>query len=295
MTDPVTRVMVVGASGMLGHRVARHFARSRDTVALLRKGNRPPRLVRALAGARVVETGPLDGDAIAALLDHYRPELVINAAGLIKQRPEASDPVAMIEANALLPHRLAAHCSTRAVRLIHVSSDCVFNGYRGHYREEDPTDASDLYGRTKRLGEPTGRGVLTMRTSIIGPEIGTAYGLLEWFRARQRTTANGYRRVIFPGLPTIRVAMLLETVADRFPLLDGLYHVGAEPIAKHDLLSLINDRYGFQITLRPVDEPASDRSLDCSRFRLATGFVAESWPELVDLMASNEEDERKPE
>jgi dTDP-4-dehydrorhamnose reductase len=289
MTASADRVLVVGASGMLGHRVVRHFSASREVIAVVRPGPRPRELQQILARARM-ETQALDGAApIAALLDHHRPAVVINAAGLIKQRPTGADPVAMIEANSLLPHRLASACRQRGIRLLHISSDCVFAGTRGRYREEDVTDADDLYGRTKALGEPREAGCLTLRTSMIGPEIGTAFGLLEWFRTRAGKTAAGYRRVIFPGLPTIRLAMLLRTIVDEFPALHGLYHVGAAPIAKHDLLQRINDRYRLGVTITPADDPVSDRSLDCTRFRDATGFVAEPWADLVDLMALDEE------
>jgi dTDP-4-dehydrorhamnose reductase len=280
---------------MLGHRIVRHLGASREVVALLRAGGRPPRLARVLRGARVVETGRLDSTSIGELLDRHEPQVVINAAGLIKQRPLSCDPVAMIEANALLPHRLAACCRERAIRLIHISSDCVFAGTRGHYREDDETDAQDLYGRTKALGEPAGEHCLTLRTSIIGPEIDSAFGLLEWFRTRAGQTAIGFRRVIFPGLPTIRIGMLIGTIIDRFPGLSGLYHVGADPIAKHDLLGLINQRYRLNVAIAASDTPVSDRSLDCGLFRTATGFTAESWTALVDLMAADEEAERQGE
>jgi dTDP-4-dehydrorhamnose reductase len=291
--DRTGPVMVVGGSGMLGHRIVRHLASSRAVIALLRAGPRSVRLVRVLRDARVVETGALDSRTIGALLDRHAPRALVNAAGLIKQRPASADPITMIETNALLPHRLAAECGSRGIRFLHVSSDCVFGGARGHYREDDPTDAQDLYGRTKALGEPTGERCLTLRTSIIGPEIDGAFGLLEWFRTRAGQTAPGYRRVIFPGLPTIRLAMLIESVIDRFTSLSGLYHVGAEPIAKHDLLQLINQRYQLNVTIEPADTPVSDRSLDCSRFRTATGFLAEPWPILVDMMAADEEAERR--
>jgi dTDP-4-dehydrorhamnose reductase len=285
-------VLVVGASGMLGHRVVRHLSTTRDVIAVVRPGPRARHLQQILSTARLEVWAPDSDTGIAELLDRHEPSVVVNTAGLIKQRPGASDPIAMIEANALLPHRLAAACGRRDIRLIHVSSDCVFTGTRGRYREDDVTDAGDLYGRTKALGEPCAGRCLTLRTSIIGPEIGSSFGLLEWFRGRAGQAASGYRRVIFPGLPTVRFAMLLQTLIDRFPALSGLYHVGAEPISKHDLLSLINARYRLNVSLTPADEPVSDRSLDCSRFRTATGFVAEPWPELVDLMASDEESER---
>ena len=284
-------ILVTGASGMLGHRIVRHFAGRRPVVAVMRDGSRPERLRRVLAQARVETVATLSEDAVARLLDTHRPSAVINAAGLIKQRPAASDAVTMIEANAALPHRLAAACAGRDIRLVHISSDCVFSGRSGRYTEDDVTDAMDMYGRSKALGEPVGPGCLSLRTSVIGPEIGSAFGLLEWFRSRRGGTADGFRRVIFPGLPTIEVARVIEKVLEEQPRLSGLYHVAADPISKFDLLDLINRRYGLGVTLRAVDEPVSDRSLDGSRFRAATGFEAAPWPELIDLMARDEEAE----
>lgn len=283
------RVIVLGASGMLGHRVARHLSASRSVVAVMRPGPRPDRLGAVLRRADVRIIDALTDDSIGALLDDVRPAAVVNAAGVIKQRPAAADVLTMIETNSMLPHRLARACGARGVRLIHVSSDCVFSGHRGNYREEDLTDAIDAYGRSKALGEPAGANCLTLRTSIIGPEIGTAFGLLEWIRSRAGQSADGFRKVIFPGLPTIRLARVIETMLDEHPSLSGLYHVAATPISKHDLLHLINDRYRFGISIRGVDEPVSDRSLDGSRFVAATGITLEAWPELVDQMARDEE------
>lgn len=293
MSSPVQPVMVVGASGMLGHRVVRYLAPTRDLIAVVRPASRSERLKRILAAARVVEVAQPGPVEIATLLDRWEPRAVVNAAGLIKQRPLGADPVAMIEANALLPHRLAAECGRRGVRLIHISTDCVFSGSRGRYREDDAPDARDLYGRSKALGEPVTGGCLTLRTSMIGPEVGTAFGLLEWLRSRAGGTADGYRHVIFTGLPTVRLAALLERLLDDFPHLAGLFHVGAAPVTKYDLLGLINARYRLAIELRAVDVPVIDRSLDCCRFAAATRFQAEDWPALVELMARDEEDEQR--
>lgn len=276
---------------MLGHRLVRHFAKQQRVAAVLRPGTRPERLHRVLSDAHVIQIPELNAGAVERLLDDVGPQVVINAAGLIKQRPNASDAVAMIEANAVLPHRLAAACRSRRIRLIHVSSDCVFSGQRGNYAETDVTDADDLYGRSKALGEPTGDGCLSLRTSIIGPEIGSAFGLLEWFRTRRGTTADGFAGVIFPGLPTIEVARVIDKVIHQHPALSGLYHLGATPISKHELLDLINRRLDLRVTLRRVEHPKSDRSLDYSKFVAATGYAPVSWPELIDRMARDEEEE----
>lgn len=284
-------ILITGASGMLGHRLVRYFAPARRVVAVKRPGPRPERLHRVLARAEVVDVDAFDPAAIDALLDRYAPGVVVNAAGLIKQRPGAADAVAMVEANALLPHRLAAACVPRGIRLIHVSSDCVFSGRRGNYRETDVTDADDLYGRSKALGEPVGEGCLSVRTSIIGPEIGSAFGLLEWFRTRRGGSADGFARVIFPGLPTIEVARIIDSIIDAHPALSGLYHLGATPISKYELLELINRRMNLGVTLRRVEQPLSDRSLDYSRFAAATGYSPAPWPELIDRLATDEEAE----
>lgn len=276
---------------MLGHRLVRHLAKAHDVIGVMRPGPRPDRLRRVLAAATCVEVAELDARAIGELLDTHRPQVVLNAAGLIKQRPRAGDAVAMIEANALLPHCIAAACAARGIRMIHVSSDCVFRGDRGNYKEADATDASDLYGRSKALGEPVGPGSLSLRTSIIGPEIGSAFGLLEWFRSRRGGHVDGFARVIFPGLPTIEVARIIEDVMHAHPDLTGLYHLGAAPISKYDLLDLINRRMALGVTLRRVEEPVSDRSLDYSRFAAATGYVPAPWPELIDRAAADEEHE----
>jgi dTDP-4-dehydrorhamnose reductase len=293
MTATVGRILITGASGMVGHRLVRHFAADREVIAVLRPGGRPGRLDRVLAPATQEISPSLTSTDIGRLLDRHQPQVVLNAAGLIKQRPAARDEAAMMEANCALPTRLAAACAARGIRLVHVSSDCVFSGTRGRYREDDVPDASDTYGRSKAMGEPVGPGCLSLRTSVIGPEIGSAFGLLEWFRSRRGQQADGYKRVIFPGLPTIAVAEIMEMVIDRFPDLSGLFHVGADPISKYDLLDLINQRYALGVTLRAVDHPVSDRSLDCSRFAAATGYRAEPWPVLIDRMALDEEAETR--
>ncbi len=291
MTPRAERITIVGASGMLGHRLVRHFRRSKHVTAVVRRPPAAARLARALCGAEIAVESVLTPDRIAAVIETHAPDVVINAAGLIKQRPASCDPVAMIEANALLPRRLAAACRAAGVRLIHISSDCVFSGARGNYAETDVTDAQDLYGRSKALGEPVDEGALTLRTSIIGPEIDSRFGLLEWFRSRAGAGARGYARVIFPGLPTVEVARLLETIVDDFPDLRGLYHAGAEPISKDALLRLVNERYRLGVRIEAVQHPVSDRSLDCRKFREATGWLADPWPVLVDRMARDEEDE----
>ncbi len=275
------RLLVVGAAGMLGHVLLDVFANVRGTevVGTVRDAAARDRLSERHR-ARIDIAGDLtDLDALRALLDRTDPTLIVNAAGALKH---VSDPATMIAVNALLPHRLARLAAERGARLIHIGTDCVFSGVRGSYREEDIPDANDRYGRTKWLGEPDAPA-LTIRTSLIGPELGARRGLLGWFLG-EPGPVPGYARAVFSGLPTITFARLLRDVIVPRPDLAGVWHVSAEPIAKLDLLHLIADAWPQSIAIVPQDTPVVDRSLDSSRFRALTGWVPPPWPDLVAQM-----------
>jgi dTDP-4-dehydrorhamnose reductase len=222
--------------------------------------------------------------ALEALLERVRPQAVVNAVGLVKQRREAEDVVAAIETNALLPHRLARLGTRAGARLVHFSTDCVFSGDRGLYAERDRPDPVDTYGRSKLLGE-VGAPHLTLRSSIIGLELGRTQGLVEWFLA-SRGKIGGYRRAIWSGLTTAEMARLVGRVLADHPALAGLYHVAAEPIDKHSLLTRLARELGRgDVTIEPVDEPSCDRSLDGSAFAAATGYRVPSWDEMLRELA----------
>jgi dTDP-4-dehydrorhamnose reductase len=172
------------------------------------------------------------------------------------------------------------------VRLVHVSTDCVFSGEKGNYRENDPPDAADLYGRTKFLGEVDIPGCVTLRTSIIGHELSGRHGLVEWFLA-QEGTVKGFARAVFSGFPTVEMARIVAERILPYERLSGLYHVSSEPISKYDLLRLVAKEYGKRIGIERDEEFACDRSLDSSRFREAIGYEPPAWPELVARMRAH--------
>src|SRR5207253_2340396 len=151
------------------------------------------------------------------------------------------DPVVCLSINSLFPHRLARLCHAAKARLIHVSTDCVFSGRKGNYTEADQPDAEDLYGRSKLLGEVQGPGCLTLRTSIIGRELDTRQGLVEWFLSNQGRKVKGYRRAIFSGLTTDALSELIGRIILNHPDLEGLWHVASAPINKFELISLVRD------------------------------------------------------
>jgi len=271
---------------MVGHQLLKRFAMRHETRVTLHR----PMLAYAGFGLFSAENAYdrielSSTDALEPVLAIFRPQAVVNAIGIVKQRPTATETIPSLEINALLPHRLAVLCREIGARLIHISTDCVFSGRKGGYREEDPSDAEDLYGRTKYLGELHEPNCLTLRTSMVGPELSRKTGLVEWFLA-QRGTVRGYRNAIFSGFTTFELARIIEMLLTRFSTASGLYHVSSAPISKFDLLSLIKKRLGLAIEITPYDDFRCDRSLDSRRFQSEFGYRAPAWAEMVDELAN---------
>ncbi|MGZ5179179.1 MAG: dTDP-4-dehydrorhamnose reductase family protein [Ramlibacter sp.] len=282
------KVLVLGASGMLGNAVLRLLSQSKgyELYGSLRSPSAIRLLPDELASRLITGVDVENQDNIASLLARVRPDVVINCIGLVKQLSEASDPLAAIPINAMLPHRLARLCALGGARLVHVSTDCVFSGRKGMYLESDRPDADDLYGRSKLLGEVDYPNAVTLRTSIIGHELGnSAHGLVGWFLAQQGTV-KGFDKAIFSGLPTVELAAVIRDHVLPAPQLRGVYHVSAAPIDKYTLLNLVAQAYGSSTRIVPDSQLVIDRSLDSSRFRQATGWQPSPWPELVRRMAA---------
>lgn len=279
------KVLVLGASGMLGNAMIRVLSEKADWhVHGTVRSEGLKRFFRANIAERLLSDIDVEQhDSLTRAFILVRPDIVINCVGLVKQLVLAEDPLQAILTNALLPHRLARLCELSGSRLVHMSTDCVFAGDKGGYRESDPSDAKDLYGRSKFLGEVAYPHTITLRTSIIGHELQSAHGLVGWFLAQQGQ-CNGFTQAIFSGLPTVVLAQIVRDIVIPRKELSGVYHVAAKPIAKFDLLNMIADVYGKKIDIIPSDQLVIDRSLNADRFRDATGYVAPGWSELVELM-----------
>jgi len=279
------RILVVGASGMLGHQAVRVLSPDFEVVAACRDA-------RDLAPLGLGAVQVVDGlDAMRPvsayeLLEQVRPDFVINAVGVIKQREEAKDAIPSITINSLWPHTLADACARVGARMAHVSTDCVFSGSRGGYTEADVPDAFDLYGRSKLLGEVGDSSqVVTLRTSIIGWQLGEPTGLLGWFAANRHESLKGYTHAVFSGLSTRALVEVVRDVVMPDPTLSGLWQLSAEPIDKHTLLTKLAGYLGWEVEVTSVDEPVIDRSLDSTRFRERTGWTPPSWDEMLSELA----------
>jgi dTDP-4-dehydrorhamnose reductase len=223
---------------------------------------------------------------IDALVDRVRPAVIVNCTGALKPVDGTLDPAEANSVNALAPHQMAAAARARGMRLIHVSTDCVFDGKRGNYAEGDAPDAADLYGRSKALGEVDDGVSLTIRTSMVGRQLRGSRGLLEWLLSHRGGTVQGYRAMRFSGLSTLALARTIVNVITNHPALSGRIHVGGDAISKYDLLHIMNDTFKAGVTIVPVEGPPIDRSLDSRRFAALAG-TAPSWHHMLDEAAGD--------
>ena len=282
------RALVLGGAGMLGHRLWRELDGRMEAFVAVRRPYADYASLEWFDERRVIDRVDVTQDAdVERAFSVARPDVVLNAVGIVKQRREAEDAVGTIAVNALLPHQLAARCARAGARLIHLSTDCVFSGARGNYAEADVPDAKDLYGRSKLLGEVDHDACLTVRTSMVGREIGSSRGLVEWFLSRRGQTVPGFTRARFSGLTTLELSRVLADIAEQHRDLRGVWHVAGEPIAKYDLLTLVNDTLGLGTTLEADESFVCDRTLDATRFMNATGYRPPSWATMVAELAAD--------
>lgn len=270
---------------MLGHAMLAVLAES-PALNVIGTVRSPSSIARLSPALRRLCHSTLDVDSQDQLVNLFatlQPDVVVNCVGLIKQLEQANDPLSVLPVNAMLPHRLARLCELSGARLIHVSTDCVFSGSKGGYVEEDLSDATDLYGKSKYMGEVAYPHCVTLRTSIIGHELTGRNALVEWFLS-QHGSVQGFSRAIFSGLPTVELSRVVRDYVLGNTSLSGVYHVASKPINKYDLLTEIARVYDKQIAIDKDNDFVLDRSLNGKRFLQATGYVTPTWPELLVRM-----------
>ena len=279
------KVLILGAGGMLGNAVIRVMCENQhlEVFGTIRSNNVPKIFSTEIAKKIITGFDVTYRDSLVKLFADIKPDVVINCVGLVKQLAEVDDPLIALPINAILPHQLANLCRLTEARLVHISTDCVFSGTKGNYKETDTPDATDLYGKSKYIGELNDTHTITLRVSIIGHELQSAHGLIDWFLAQQGS-CKGFNQAVFSGLPTTVLAAIIRDIVLPKPELSGVYHVAAKPISKYDLLSLVAKVYGKAINIIPDDQLVIDRSLNADRFKSATGYEAPSWEELIRTM-----------
>lgn len=285
MEDEKKRILVLGASGMLGNSVLRFLSQNKNfnVYGTVRNENKKAILPKNLQDKIFSNVDVLIDKSLEILFNNANPDVVINCIGITKQQEKSDNALISIPINSLLPHKLYFLSNEYKARFIHISTDCVFSGEKGMYVESDQSDASDLYGKTKYLGEVCYKNSITLRTSIIGHELESKKSLVDWFLS-QKGIVKGFNKAIFSGLPTVEISRIIQDFVLPNKNLDGIYHLSAEPINKFDLLKLIAETYKKEIQITKDSSISINRALDSTIFRNLTGFKPLSWPNLIQKM-----------
>ena len=279
------RILIFGSTGMLGHTLIRYLMNQNlvDVEFTVRNNSKQELCKKVFKKeAKYYVDAENPHSALKAIKD-FHPDYCINCLGLIKQKKESRNYVKAIQINSLIPHLLSDYCMENDSQLIHISTDCVFSGKKGNYLDSDSPDPQDLYGRSKLLGEVSNKNALTIRTSIIGPEINSANGLFEWFKSSEKSI-YGYKEAFFSGLPTIELSKIIFQFLIKRKIKNDIYNLSSNPISKFDLLNLINEVYDFNKDIIADDSFKIDRTLNCERFIENTGFVKSEWKDMLVRM-----------
>ncbi len=273
---------------MLGHKLVQIFKEKFDVWTTIKSDFNKYKKFGILDKKKTIENLNVeDLKSVEKVINKIRPDVIINAVGIIKQIQTSQDVVKTLTINSIFPHNLAIIAEKNQARLINISTDCVFNGKKGNYEETDLSDAVDLYGKSKNLGEVEGKNCLTLRTSIIGRELKTSHSLVEWFLSNQGKKVKGFTNAVYSGFPTIVFADILADLLVNHKNLDGIYHLSSQPINKFELLKLIKSAYKADIEIEPFAEFKIDRSLDSTKLRRKIGFEPISWKKMIEVMAND--------
>ncbi|MBX3282183.1 MAG: SDR family oxidoreductase [Acidobacteria bacterium] len=273
---------------MLGHKLVQCLSEHFDVNATIRGSFDDVERYGIFEKDKIIENvDATNAELLEEVIAKTAPDVVINAIGVVKQVPSAKDVITTLELNSILPQRLAMLSKKLGFRLILFSTDCVFDGGRGMYNEQDTPNALDLYGKSKQLGEVSQENVLTIRSSIIGRELSTSHSLIEWFLSNRGGRVFGYTTAIYSGFPTVVIADILKVLITEQPDLWGIHHIASEPINKFELLELVDEVYDAAVEIEPSDQLVIDRSLDASAFNSLTGFTPEDWPAMIQRMAAD--------
>jgi dTDP-4-dehydrorhamnose reductase len=278
------KLVILGANGMLGHMIWEEAGKRRiDAYASVRQI--PAGREQLFPRERVsigVETEHFA--SVSRVLREINPDVVINCIGVVKQSHVIKDAITTIKTNSLFPHLLSRDCLNLGIRLVHLSTDCVFSGKKGNYKESDQPDPEDFYGLSKLMGEPCEENTLVIRTSMFGPELGKGHGLLEWFLSQRGTTVRGFTNAVFNGFYTRALADLILDVASQYKI-SGLRHLSAEPLSKYALLERIREACKLSIDTVPDGSVRIDRSLDSTLIRNELHLQIPSWNSMIDMLA----------
>jgi len=275
------RVLILGATGMLGNAVAKHFQKKDVDLYF---SYRNPHVIFDTKSDKPISYYPeaFPFETKAPFIELPYADYVINCIGVIKPFIE-KNPIESIEVNSIFPRALANYCEKNKMKLIQITTDCVFSGKDGPYTEDSPHDALDDYGKTKSLGEP--KNCMVLRTSIIGEEIHKGASLISWVNTLEGQEANGFTNHWWNGMTTEQYAKVCSTIIEKDLFENGTFHLFSNRINKHDLVKKIAERFDIDVKLNKYEAPVVvDRTL-ASNKSLINKLNIPSIEEQIESMA----------
>jgi len=287
---PIKKILIFGASGMLGHMLIRVLSPHHHVVGTTSsKHDEKSPLARILSEENWVDQVDVRNlPTVEKTIREIEPDVVINCVGLTKQKMEAESSGNAIQLNSLFPHQLAEICHKSNIRFIHFSTDCVFQGTSGIKRLSDTPNATDLYGLSKLLGEVSTWPCLTLRTSIVGRQLFGSESLFEWARSQRGKVVNGYKNAIYTGLTTLQLSQIIKRLIEDFPELSGIHQVASSPISKFELISKLNNHLKLNLRIKLETEFYCDRTLDGTEFNQLTNIDIPSWDEMLTEFSADQ-------
>ena len=281
----MTKLIVLGATGLLGNTLLKYFSKQSNIkcYGIIRKSSDIDKL-KSIKNVKLYKIDYKNKNNIIKVFNKIKPNLIINCIGVVKQLTHKNQLSEIIRINSFLPHYLTELANVKSkTRFIQFSTDCVFSGTKGKYKETDFPGAQDIYGRSKLLGELTYPNTLTLRTSIIGHELQTKYSLLSWF-LDQKKPIKGYKNAIFSGLTALEIAKFLEKFIIPNKKLNGMYHLSGNTIDKYELLNLVKSVYKKDIKIIIDKKVKINRSLNSNLLQKQTGYKPPNWTKLIQEM-----------
>jgi dTDP-4-dehydrorhamnose reductase len=274
------KILILGGDGMIGHKMVQVLGAQNHEIVISIREKRALSLKSFSSKPKVFFNDFLK-DNIIDFLDKVNPDVIVNAIGVTIRRGAAENIADTIYLNSFFPHQLANWSDIHNKRLIHFSTDCVFSGFEGSYSEDSTPNALDYYGKTKGLGEVNSKSSLTIRSSMIGPELFNKTELFEWIINNKEKEINGFLRVMYSGVTTVYMARLIADLIENHKNLSGIYNIASNPISKFELLHLINENFNLGLFINKDQSITSNKTLDASKIENELGIKSPSWNELI--------------
>jgi len=285
------RILILGVSGLIGHKIFQELSESFEVFGTLHKSKNHYGNITLFSGQNVIENiNVSEFEILKGVLYAVNPDVILNCVGITKRKTEINNAFEALTINSVFPHQLANWAKINQKRVIHFSTDCVFNGKTGNYRETSLTTAEDVYGRTKALGEINYKHTLTIRSSFIGQELFGKTELLEWFLAQNGKQIKGFTNTLYSGVSTTFMARVVKNIISNFPNLSGLYHLATDiPISKYELLCLAKEAFNVNVDIIPEDEHVHLPTLDASKLKRKINLIVPAWNEMMKELASGKD------